>query len=310
MAVFMVQGYIYAIIAAATYGMNPLFALPLYADGMDAISVLFWRYLFAVPMLFILAKIRGRSLKMEKREFFPLIGMGIIFMLSSISLFGSYLYMDSGIASTLLFIYPVMVAMLMWILFKERLNRQTSICMAITLLGIWMLFKNESGATLSLIGILLVMASSLSYSIYIVAINNSFLKDIPTVKVTMYALLAGLVALGGILLFKGEIHSPTKWYLWGDIFAFALLPTVLSLLCTTAAIQRIGPTKTALLGAMEPVTAIFFGVTIFGESISARESVGIVLIIVAVSMVVAGGVVSANLVKFKKLFPKLPKGKK
>lgn len=299
----MFRGYIYAIIAAATYGMNPFFALPLYADGMDAISVLFWRYLFAVPMLWIMAKARGRSLKVERGELLPFIAMGIVFMLSSITLFGSYHYMDSGIASTLLFVYPVMVALIMRFIFKEKLSWQTLVCIVITLMGIGCLMKSTSGVPLSLIGVLLVLASALSYSIYIVAINKSFLKDVPTVKVTMYALLSGLVVLAAILCFKGEIHCPTKWYLWLDIFAFALLPTVLSLLCTTAAILRIGSTKTALLGAMEPVTALFFGVTLFNEVLAGREIIGIILIIVAVTLIVAGDKVGEEVVKLKKLFP-------
>ena len=72
---------------AATYGMNPLFALPLYADGMDADSVLFFRYLFALPVLAVTARTRGRSLKLVKSEFLPLLLMGLLFSTSSLTLF-------------------------------------------------------------------------------------------------------------------------------------------------------------------------------------------------------------------------------
>ena len=116
------KGYILGAIAAATYGMNPLFALPLYNDGMDPDSVLFYRYLFAIPILGIMLKARGRSFKVERRQIPPLVTYGILLSLSSLSLFLSYQYMDAGIASTLLFVYPIMVALIMAFVFKERLS--------------------------------------------------------------------------------------------------------------------------------------------------------------------------------------------
>ena len=77
-------------IAAATYGMNPLFALPLYKVGMDPDSVLFFRYLFAIPMLGVMIKARGRNFKLHRKEIFPLIIMGLLVALSSLTLFQSY----------------------------------------------------------------------------------------------------------------------------------------------------------------------------------------------------------------------------
>ena len=118
------KGYILAAFSAATYGMNPLFSLPLYADGMGVDSVLFFRYLFAVPMVALMVKSRGRSFAIQKGELWPLLMVGVFFVLSSITLFRSYLYMDSGIASTILFIYPVMVALIMAVFFKEKVSFQ------------------------------------------------------------------------------------------------------------------------------------------------------------------------------------------
>lgn len=92
--------------------------------------------------------------------------------------------------------------------------------------------------------------------------------------------------------------------------ALAVFPTAFSFLCTTKAIQYIGSTPTAILGAMEPLTAVFFGVTVFGEILTFRLSCGIILIIMAVILIVAGNNVTAYLIRFRKLFPKLPAGKK
>ena len=300
------KGYILGSIAAASYGMNPLFALPLYKAGMDPDSVLFFRYLFAIPLLGIMIKSRGRSFKIQRKETFPLIIMGLLVALSSLTLFLSYNYMAAGIASTLLFVYPIMVALIMAMVFKEKLALQTIVCMLLALGGIGLLYKSEDGSTLSLIGTLLVFASSLSYAIYIVGINQTSLKNVATLKVTFYVLLFGLSLFVARLLYSGVLNTPDQWYLWANLLALAVFPTAISFLCTTGAIQYIGSTPTAILGALEPVTAIFFGIAVFGESLTVRESFGLVMIIVAVTFVIAGGNITSQLVRFRKLFPRLP----
>lgn len=300
------KGYILGSIAAASYGMNPLFALPLYKAGMDPDSVLFFRYLFAIPLLGIMIKARGRTFKIQRKETFPLIIMGLLVALSSLTLFLSYNYMAAGIASTLLFVYPIMVALIMAMVFKEKLALQTIVCMLLALGGIGLLYKSEDGSTLSLIGTLLVFASSLSYAIYIVGINQTSLKNVATLKVTFYVLLFGLSLFVARLLYSGVLNTPDEWYLWGNLLALAVFPTAISFLCTTGAIQYIGSTPTAILGALEPVTAIFFGIAVFGESLTVRESIGLVMIIAAVTLVIAGGNITGQLVRFRKLFPRLP----
>lgn len=300
------KGYILGSIAAASYGMNPLFALPLYKAGMDPDSVLFFRYLFAIPLLGIMIKARGRSFKIQRKETFPLIIMGLLVALSSLTLFLSYNYMAAGLASTLLFVYPIMVALIMAMVFKEKLALQTIVCMLLALGGIGLLYKSEDGSTLSLIGTLLVFASSLSYAIYIVGINQTSLKNVATLKVTFYVLLFGLSLFVARLLYSGVLNTPDQWYLWANLLALAVFPTAISFLCTTGAIQYIGSTPTAILGALEPVTAIFFGIAVFGESLTVRESFGLVMIIVAVTFVIAGGNITSQLVRFRKLFPRLP----
>ena len=169
-------GYVLGVIAAATYGMNPLFALPLYEAGMNPDSVLFLRYLFAIPVLGIMIKARGRDFKLKRKEILPLMIMGLLVALSSLTLFQSYNYMEAGIASTLLFVYPIMVAVIMALFFKEKLTMQTILCILLALGGIGLLYKGEDGSTLSLTGILLVVVSALSYAIYIVSVNRPVLR--------------------------------------------------------------------------------------------------------------------------------------
>ena len=300
-----VKGYILGGIAAAAYGMNPLFALPLYREGMDPDSVLFFRYLLAIPLLGIMLKARGRSFRLKRNEVLPLAIMGLLMAFSSLALFFSYNYMDAGIASTLLFVYPVLVALIMSLVFKEKLTMLTGLCILLALLGIALLYRNGDGTTLSLTGTLLVLVSALCYAVYIVGVNRGVLREIATVKVTFYVLLFGLALFLVRLNFGRDICLPDKWYLWGNLIALAVFPTAISLLCTTSAIQYIGSTPTAILGALEPVTAVFFGVTVFGESLTPRIVCGIAMIILAVTFIVAGGSVSPYRVRFRKLFPKL-----
>lgn len=300
------KGYILAAIAAATYGMNPLFALPLYQEGMNPDSVLFFRYLIAIPILGIMIKIRGRNFKVKRKEILPLVVMGLMVAVSSLTLFQSYNYMEAGIASTLLFVYPVMVALIMAVFFREKITLLAVLCILMALGGIALLYKSGEGATLSLTGTLLVMASALSYAIYIVGVNRPMLKNVATLKVTFYVLLFGLSLFFIRTDFGTSLMTPHKWYLWLNLVALAVFPTAISFLCTTSAIQYIGSTPTAILGALEPVTAVFFGVTVFGESLTLRIVSGIVLIILAVTLIVAGSNIKIYMVRFRKLFPKLP----
>lgn len=301
-----VKGYILGSIAAASYGMNPLFALPLYKEGMDPDSVLFFRYLFAISILGIMLKARGRSFKLRRQDILPLIALGWLVAISSLTLFQSYNYMEAGIASTILFVYPILVAVIMALAFKERITLQTVLCIFLALSGIALLYKDDDGTTLSLMGIALVVASSLSYAIYIVGVNRPRLKDVATLKITFYVLLFGLSLFLVRVDFGQSLYIVDKWYLWGNLFALAVFPTAISFFCTTQAIQYIGSTPTAILGALEPVTAVFFGVTIFGESLTPRLCFGIALIILSVTLIIAGSNITSYLVRFRKLFPRLP----
>lgn len=301
------KGYILGTIAAATYGMNPLFALPLYKAGMNPESVLFFRYMLAIPILAVMIKARGRSFKINRKETTTLIVMGLLVAISSLTLFQSYNYMEAGIASTILFVYPIMVALIMSLVFKEKLTMMTGLCLLLALGGISMLYKGGDGTTLSLTGTLLALASALTYAIYIVGINQTVLKSTATLTVTFYVLVFGVTLFIIRLLTGTALTTPDKWYLWLNVLALSVFPTAISFLCTTSAIQYIGSTPTAILGALEPVTAIIFGITIFGERMTLRESIGIVMILIAVTLVIAGGSISIHLLRFRKMFPSLPR---
>ena len=122
------KGYSLGVIAAASYGTNPLFALPLLGNGIDAFSVLFLRYLFAIPILAIMMLAKNCDFGISKNQILPLAILGILMAISSLTLYISYAYIGAAIASTLLFIYPIIVTVIMAIVFHEKITILTIVC--------------------------------------------------------------------------------------------------------------------------------------------------------------------------------------
>ncbi|MDE6389985.1 MAG: DMT family transporter [Duncaniella sp.] len=300
------KGYILAAIAAAAYGTNPAFAVPLYADGMNPVCVLLFRYIFSLPILAAMMAARGRSLSIGKAEAMQLAVLGVLMAVSSLGLFESYNYMNSGVASTLLFVYPVMVAVMMSFFFHEPFRMSTGICLAIMGAGLFMLMKGDAGSETGMLGVVLVMLSSLTYALYLVMTNVSkVLHGVSTLKMLFYVILSGSSVFIFALLLGTPFTVPSGIGGWINLAALALIPTVLSLGCTTAAINTIGSTPTAIFGALEPVTAVVLSVVLLGQDITGREIAGGLLIVAATSIVIASGPVDKVLLRVKKMLPRL-----
>lgn len=302
-----VKGYMLAAGAACAYGMNPLFALPLYSAGIGVDSVLLWRYLLAVPVIGALMLARGRRFGRPRGEWAGLAVMGLLMAFSSLALFLSYCYIDAGIASTILFVYPLMVAVIMALFYHERLSAVTSLSIAVALAGIGLLYRGApGGVSLNLTGTLLSVGSALLYAVYIVAVNQSRMSRVPTLTLTFYVLLVGAAVFAVRAVMAGPVQMPplSRPLLWACVIGLAVLPTAVSFLCTTAAIQYIGSTPTAILGALEPVTAVFIGVVVFGETLGPRDIAGMIMILAAVTVVVASPRLGRQLARIKRLFPR------
>lgn len=304
------KGYLLAAGAAAAYGTIPLFALNLYAEGMNANSVLLFRYLLGLPILALMLWTRGRSLRVSATELKPLAVLGFLMAISSLTLFESYNYINSGVASTLLFVYPIMVALLMVFFFHEKFAVSTGICLVVMALGLLLLMRNGDGGGLNAYGFLLVMLSSLTYALYIVMINVSkVVRTIPTLVQLFYVLAFGSVVFMCMIPFGNTLTLPHKAVQYLNLLALALIPTVISLSCTTMAIQHIGPTITAIFGALEPVTAVLLSTFVLSQSISEREILGAALILASTMLVIAGSPLDHALLRVRKMFPSLRKRK-
>ena len=283
------RGIICGILAAVCYGTNPLGALPLYAEGVNTSSVLFYRFSMAVLMLAVMLLIERKSFRISGGELKTLGSLGLLFAASSITYYQSFHYMDAGIASTILFVYPVMVAVIMATFFREKVTASTVTSIILALTGIGLLYSGDAGVSLSGIGVLLVMVSSLTYAVYIVIVNQSSIR-MSTMKLTFYVLLICMTCLLAYSFTSPDLHlmlppSPRAWFFacW-----LGLVPTVLSLVLMAIAVHEIGATPTAIMGALEPLTAVAIGVMVFGEALTFRLAVGIVLILSAVLLIVLG----------------------
>lgn len=304
------KGYVFAALAAATYGTNPAFAVPLYEQGMNPTSVLLFRYLISLPILLAIILGRGRDLRLERGEIVPVLTLGALMGLSSLGLFESYKYLNAGVASTLLFMYPLMVALLMTFFYNERFKITTGICLVTMVAGLTIMVNAGSETSVSVMGLLFVFLSSLTYALYLVMTNVSKkIKHIPTVKLLFYQLLTGS-GIFALLLAAGQpLSLPAGTYGWLNVSALALMPTVISLYCTTAAISRIGSTPTAIFGALEPVTAVLLSVIVLGQTMTQNEIIGSIMIIVATTMIVVSDPVDSVILRMKKMFPSLKRRK-
>jgi drug/metabolite transporter (DMT)-like permease len=271
------------------YGTNPFGALPLYEEGVNTSSVLFYRFSMAVVMLGVMLLVERRSFRINRQELKVLGSLGILFAASCITYYESFLLMDAGIASTILFVYPVMVAGIMAMFFKERITLSTVTAILLALGGIGLLYQGDGETSLSTMGIILVVLSALCYAVYIVVVNQSSIR-MSSLKLTFYVLLICMFALLAYSFTSPELYlqlppSPRAWFYacW-----LGLVPTILSLVLMTIAVHEVGATPTAIMGALEPLTAVAIGVLVFGEALTVQLVIGIVLILSAVLLIVLG----------------------
>ncbi len=278
-------GVLCGTLAAVSYGLNPLFAVPMYRAGFNTASVLFYRYLFAALLMSGLMLLRRKKFAVPLKQVLPVAIGGWLVSLSSLFLFISFRLMDVGIASTILFTYPVMVAVIMVAFFHENANVSVGVALALATIGVSLLSRS-GGAPVSWSGLGCVLLSSLTYALYIVAVRESSLRQIDPETLIFYVLWFGLpiylVPLHGLSLLQ-PLRTPLTW---GCALGLGVFPSVVSFSMITISIRLIGPTRAAILGALEPVTAVGIGALVFGERFTLRLAIGIVIILTAVVLVV------------------------
>lgn len=286
-----IWGYLAGIITGVTYGLNPLFAKPLLEMGVSVDTMLTFRYLLAVAILGLWLVFRKESLTVNRPQLLRLCILGIFFGLSSMLLFMSYNYIPAGLATTIVFLYPVLVALIM-VFLKVYPTWQVWVSILMTFIGVVILSKPSGNVSLNFAGLLMAGGSALAYAMYLIIVNRSRrLRTVSSHVLTFYALGIGSILFiihnavtGGD--FMGGLHG---WACWLNLVGLAVFPTLVSLLTLAMATRIIGATKTSVLGVFEPVTAIAVGTIFFGESLTVNVIAGVAITLAAVTFMVVTG---------------------
>ena len=282
-------GYPAGIITGITYGLNPLFAVPLMNNGASIESILFFRYTFAVVLLAAFLILTRQSFRITARQAGVLLALGLLYTSSSIFLFEAYNYIASGLATTLIFLYPVLVAIIM-VFLRVVPSWPVWLSIAATFGGVIIMTQGSGGGSLNPIGIALSLGSALVYALFIVIINRSkAIAQISNTLLTFYSLTVGaIVFLGKISLSEAPISAGiTTGGDWLNLAGLALLPTIVSTATLAIATRNIGATKASVLGVFEPITAILIGTLMFGEPLTTNILLGIGIAIVAVTVMIS-----------------------
>ena len=282
-------GYPAGIITGITYGLNPLFGMPLMNNGAAIESILFFRYAFAVVILGAFLWLTKQSFKMTAKQAGVLFVLGLLYTSSSIFLFEAYNYIASGLATTLIFLYPVLVAIIMVFLGVVP-SWPVWLAIAATFGGVLVMTQGSGGEVIDPVGVLLSLGSALVYALFIVIINrNKAIAEISNTLLTFCTLTVGATVFLGMILFSDTtitagIEGGAAWL---NLVGLALLPTIVSTATLAIATRNIGATKASVLGVFEPITAILVGTLMFGEPLTTNIIVGIGIAIVAVTFMIS-----------------------
>ena len=279
-------GYPAGIVTGITYGLNPLFAKPLMNNGASTEAILFFRYGIAVVLLGAFLLLKKESFRINLRQAGVLLGLGLLYTASSAFLFEAYKYI--GLATTLVFLFPVMVAIIM-VFLKVVPSWPVWLSIAATFAGVMIMTGGTGTETIDPTGIWFSIASAFVYALFIVIINRSkAISSIPNSLLTFYALSVGTVffltrcGLSGAKLLTGLDGGMA----WANLLGLAILPTIVSTASLAVATRNIGATKASVLGVFEPITAILVGTLVFGEELTPNIIAGILISIVAVSFMI------------------------
>lgn len=286
----MIRGIIYAFISSITFGLLPLFSIPVKAQGMSSEALMFYRFLFSTIIYGVYLLIRKAKFKLSKRNIRDIILIGGAgYGLTGLTLVSSYDYIPSGIGTTIGFQFPVMISIFMWLFYKEKLQKSIYVSLALSLLGVFLLSYSPDHGLVSGYGIFLLTITNLMYSMYIIGVNKSSMREVDSSVLTFYVITVSMILCLGLSLIRGTLTPIPSLMAGGDILFMAVFSTIIANLTLILAIKAIGSTITALLSPLEPVTAIIIGIIVFNENINIQIVTGVIIIILAVILIVLQG---------------------
>ncbi len=228
----------------------------------------------------------GRSFKLQLNQLFIVFILSALYAITAILLLASYGDIPSGVSTTIHFLYPLAVTVVMSMLFGEKTTLVTYIAVAVSLLGVGLLAWGDHDVGDFRRGVVLALTTVFTYAAYIVALMKSRASRIDTLVLTFYVLLFGAALFFVYALSTTGVESVHGWSHWRDVVMLAALCTALSDLTLIRAVKLIGSTMTSILGSMEPLTAVIVGVLYFNERFDLSSIIGLILIILSVVLVI------------------------
>lgn len=276
----MLKGYLFAIASAVIYGCMPLMATHIYADGVNAMTLVFLRNFLALPALAILAFFQQKTLKV------PAKALGRISLIAAfgccitpVLLFSSYLYIPSGTATVLHFVYPSIVVVMGLVFLKKKLQLGTLLSLLLCIGGICLFYK--PGADFHWGGAGLALGSGLTFATYVVLLSVYKNRQISGFLFTFYVALSSSVLMFLTCVLSGNLALPQSLTGWGLCLLFALGVTTGAVVLFQQGTFIIGGERASILSTFEPITSLVVGVLFLNETISLRDYAGAVLIIAA-----------------------------
>ncbi len=302
-----VKGFMYGVATSVTFGLIPLFTLPLMQKGMASDSILFYRFITATAALALIMVVKKESFKVIWRDLGVIMLLAVFYTASSMFLLYGYESMGAGVATTLHFTYPVFVTLLMFALFREKASWVTWTAVVLAIAGVAKLSLNGTELRLDPAGVGVVLLSAVGYASYIIAVNKSRVRDMHSRKLAFYVFVFTTLMFAVKNCLGDGVQPLPDAVSTVNVVLLAVAPTVISNITLLLAVRNIGGTLTSILGALEPVTAVCIGAIVFGEDFTLSEAVGITLILAAVVLVILNRSIKENLTQLlKRIRPRHP----
>ena len=276
-----IKGYAFVIISGIIYGFMPLIANYVYDNGVTPLSLVFFRNLFSLPVLAILAFIDKKTLKIPKKalpsiSFIALFGGSVTPML----LFLSYRFIDSSTATVLHFVYPAFVLLIGVVFLKQKTNLRNIISVFLCVFGVAMF--NVGDIKLDVTGTSLALVSGVTYAIYIVLVSRfKYKSEISGFLFGFYISLISSVLMFLICFLTKQLAFPVGVTSWLVTVLFAIVVNVGAVIIFQQGTFIIGGEKGAVLSTTEPITSLVVGIALLGEQVSVNSVIGAVAVITA-----------------------------
>lgn len=276
----LLKGYIFVILSGVLFGLMPLMTKFIYADGVNALSIVFLRNAISLPLLGILAFLQCGSLKVPPKALPAITAVSLSgCCLTPFLLFLSYNYMASSAATVLHFIYPALVVIGATLFFNQKPRLGTILSVVICLVGICMFY--EPGAALNVKGSIIALLSGLAYATYVLLLNEFKYKNISGFLFSFYISLSSTVVLLVICIVSGGLILPATWRGWLFCLLLAIAVNIAAVVFFQKGTFLIGGQRAAILGAVEPLTGVVVGVLFLNEIITPLGWIGSFLVISA-----------------------------